>query len=197
MESLNTWLINGVYICVIIVFICGWLFYLRAHYAKAVIGKVLCEFITSEGNNYFKLLPVTDGKIVVKPKGKKPGRMYVIADIATYQTDYPSVPRFLSMISTKVKKTIVDEDSWEPLTNRRGMLLLSPVRLYNMMNERFSQVGLEQAKEEFEGTRRTRSAKFDNWLLYLLVGGILLGVICIGWFVVSNFDTIKAALGIQ
>ena len=195
MTTLETWLVNLMYIFIIITFICGWLFYLRAHYAKAVIGKVLCEFITKEGNSYSKLLPSEEGIIDVKPKGKRKGRSFVVADIATYLIDYPSAPRFLSMIQTKVKKAVFDEDSWEPLTNRRGKLLLSPMRLYSVRNERFSQLGVEQAREETEARRMALGGR--NTLLYILIGAVILAIVIGGYFIVQNFDAIKGGLGIE
>ena len=196
METLNTWLINVTYICIILVVLCGWLFYLRAHYAKAVVGKVLGEFITPEGNGYSKLLPVAEGMITMPPKGKKKGKSYAVADIATYQVDYPSVPRLLSIISTKVKKAVFDEESWEPLTNRKGRLLLSPVRLYNLHNEKFSQTGMEQSREEFEGTRKKSSGTNINWTLIAIIVGII--VACVAAFLmIQNLDVIKTGMGIQ
>lgn len=193
LSQLDQILINVAYILGIIIFIFMWLMFLRARYAKLVIGRVLCEFITSEGNGYIKLLKVDEGQLIIPPKGVKQGRQYPIADIATYTVDYPAVPRFLSIIQTKVKKAVFDEDCWEPLSNRSGKLLLSPKRLYNVVNERFTQVGIEKSYSESEGgkiIKNTFSLK-PGTMMYIVIGILAIGLIILGIYVMKNFNMLS------
>lgn len=198
MTSLEQWLMNGVYILGIVVFVFVWLLFLKSRYANAVVGKLLSEFITREGNSYTKLLPITNGTVTIPPKGNQGGRQYVIADIATYTVDYPAVPRFLSIIQTKAKKATFFEDSYEPITNRGYTLLLSPRRLYNLVNEQFTELGVRQARDEAVEKKFTQKNSFQlktSHVVYGVIGIAIVALLIYGIYMMKNFTTLQQGLG--
>jgi len=188
------WLIRATYIFGIIIFVFGYMFWLRNHNAKTVIGKVFCTFRTSEGNTYTKLIQVEDGILSVKPKKDKKGKAYAIADIACSTIDYPPAPRILAFIQTKCRWTVFDEDSAEPLLNRSSALILNPARLYNIINQRFTEIGVSQSREELEHKAKQQQHGLSTTAIILMLLGV--AVIAGGWYVMQNLESLKAATGI-
>ena len=186
LASVDMWLIRVVYIFGIIIAIFVWMAFMKRYYAKQVIGRIFAEFITAEGNGYTKLLICDGDKIIIPPKGDKPGRQFAVADVATHLVDYPAVPKMFSFIQTKAKKAIFFEECWEPISNRSGKLLLSPRRLYNLLNERFSQIGVEQAREE--GASKPQSKSYNIPWKIIIILALILAAVAIGYFVVQNVD---------
>jgi len=195
MSDLELWLIRFAYIAFILFFIIGWLFYLRSHYAKAVVGKVYCEFITKEGNGYARLLPIENGVIKVEPTKKKPGKVYFLRDVATYNVDFPPVPRIFSIIQTKAKKCIIDEECAEVISNRSGKMALSPVLLYNLISERFTQQSMEASMRADKGEVPKKVSRFSWSKVVWII--LALALIAGGAWVVQNIDLLKAASGVQ
>jgi len=195
MTEMEQGLVNATYILGIIVFLFIWLFFMRIYYARKVVGRVLCGFITKEGNMEWQLLPVVSGLITMPATKKTEERKYAVANIATFLTDYPPAPKWMSFIQIKAKGAIFDKESWEPISNRCGRLLLSPVRLANVINQGFSQLGLEQAREE-QSEKEKATKKGIPWVTVLLVI-LILALVVVGYYVSQNMDVFKAAMGVQ
>jgi len=195
MDESTLWLIRVAYIGGLCFLFMMWLFWLRGHYAKKVIGKVQVEHFTTEGHGYTELVPVIGDLIVIPPTKKRPGRIYAVDKVATVLVDYPSVPKILSFISTKVKKIVVDDECWEPISNRSGKLLLPPVRLYNLVNEKFSQLGTERALREGLGEKGVASRGGIPWS-WIIIGLLVVAMLAGGYWMVQNLDMLKAATGV-
>jgi len=104
--------------CVIL--IGGYLMYLKRGFQKKVIGQLLCEIITIEGNSYERLYPVGHGVVeiplIVKKKGKRKqvGRTFLLKDLATFIADYPS--NWPSFLQAKAKKAVFHEACFIPVS---------------------------------------------------------------------------------
>lgn len=174
----------------------GWNVARKIKYQKEVLGKVLCEFITKEGNSYTKLFPLkTDGMVEIKSKQKRGARTYALDDLGTYASSYP--PGKWSFLQTTVKKAVLDEDSFEPLSNRRAVISLSPMRLANLINERTSALGvaysLDEAEHKGATTKNQASTSRLLWIVLIMVGVTVLGL---GYFIMTKWSIISEALGV-
>jgi len=157
-------------VCAFIILI--WMFHLRSKYQKQSIDNVQCKYITEQGTSYKKLLPVIKGFVQLHPKNApkgKRGKSFPVSDIATYQIEYPEgwIPRWLK---TTIKEAIYREDTWEPIYNR-GNPLLDPEMLYNVINERFTEVGLSHSQSEAELTKRVRE-RLNPSTMYIILACI-------------------------
>ncbi len=176
-----------------------YMMYLRGKYAKEVIGKVYTLFTTKEGNNYWELLPVEAGTITLYPKkikgqkDLKPGRTYAVADIATSQMDYPlGRPKFLQ---SKAKFVHFDADSWEPISNRSGQLILSPIRLFNLLHEMFSSRAITIQRDDSEN-RQVAAKATNNTTIWVIIIVLMIAVAVLGFFLMKYMNIAKAAAGI-
>lgn len=121
---------------------------LRVRYAKFVVGKVQCRFITPERNTVVDWIRVIGGTVAL-PKTKKypKGREYAIADIGCYEVDYPDgwCPKF---IRARAKEALFDIESYEPLSNNTGRPIMSAALLYNRLREKDTSEAMENARRE-------------------------------------------------
>lgn len=170
-----------------------YLFRMKRKFQKQAIDHVQCRMITEEGTAYSVLKKVENGMIDFDPdKAHKKGRSYPVKDIATHLVDYPEgwIPGFLK---TKVKEAIFWEWSWEPISNRSNELLLPPGELYNIKNERFTDVGVAHARDEAELQEKI-SQKPSFTGLYLLAGIACLATLVVGIYLYMNLPAIKEIL---
>ena len=178
-------------VCILVILI--WMFRLRSKYQRQAIDNVQFKAITEHGTSYKKLLPVVNG-FVKLPGNKKRGtkdKMFPVAEVATYQIEYPEgfIPRFLR---TTIREVIYREDTWEPIYNR-GNPLLDPAMLNNVINQKFSEVGLAHSQSEAEAEKKLKE-KLKPSTVYFLLYGIGVILIALGIFVVINLPAIKEIL---
>jgi len=193
-EQLNTMFLRLTILLGAALLFVGWNVIRKMKYQKEVVSKVFAEFVTKEGNSYTKLLPMdSDGMVLVKPRKRK-ARMYALEDLGTYAASYP--PGKWSFLQTQVKKTLLDEDSFEPLSNRRGIIALSPMRLFNLANERFSSLGVTSSQDEVEHKGVVKKPMSGNMLMWIVIAMVGLGMVGIIYFVMSKWGEISAGLGV-
>lgn len=195
-EKLNTLFLRLTVLFAIALVFVAWNVVRKIKYQREVVGKVFCEFITKEGNSYTKLLPMgSDGMITLKARKKKKEHTYALEDLGTYNAPYP--PGKWSFLQTACKKALLDEDSFEPLSNRRGVIALSPMRLANLLNERFSALGVAESQDEVEQkgmkVRRVKSNTTLLWVVLIIIGVAVLGLAI---FLFTKWSDISAALGV-
>lgn len=204
MEELNMWMVRITWIMVLFSMFIGFIFFLRHKYGILALTSIIGEFVPPHGRGYIKMLPVEEGgKItLVKKEGKgkrkkEVKKTFFISDLATYTILFPDVPKWLfplPFIQHEFSKAVFDEETWEPMTLRRGRLLGTPRRLANLFNLGFSEIGMMQAAEE----KKERLASKKSGLS-LNTGAIifLLAVLVIGgYWVYQNLDVLKAATGV-
>lgn len=191
--------IKIVYILVIILMVVIFLFVLKGRYSKLCKNYLLCEFWPIDGNVFSKWIPIVNGMITLekKIKGRKYSRTYSIAQVGTGKINYPPVPWWLSIVQSSASKAIFDEETWEPISNRRGKLLLPPRRLFSIVNERFSELGVANAKAEIESRKSVVSQSFFSKWGWLIILGIIALAAAGGYYYIMNYqETLKAGLGI-
>lgn len=171
-----------------------WMFQLRTKFQRQAIDHVQCKYITEHGTSYKKLLKVIDGFVTLKGNEKKgvPDRDYPVAEIATYQIEYPEgwIPKFLK---TTIKEAIYREDTCEPQYNR-GDPILSPEKLHNIRAEKFTEMGARHALEEAE-LEKKRKGTLNPTILYILLIATVVIVAGIGIFIYLNISEIQEILG--
>lgn len=195
-EKLNTLFMRLTVIFAVLLIFVAWNVIRKIKYQREVVGKVYCEFITKEGNSFAQLLPMgADGMITIKARKKKKEHSYALEDMGTYNAPYP--PGKWSFLQTACKKALLDEDSFEPLSNRRGVISLSPMRLANLLNERFTAMGVAESEEEAGkkgvATRRVKSNNTLIWVVLIMLGVAVLGLAI---FIITKWPDISAALGV-
>jgi hypothetical protein len=165
-------------------------------FQKIVVGKVYCSTITREGNEKNKLIPVRDGKLIVQPdKQNVIGKMYSVDDIVTFTADYP--PGWPSFLQAKCKKTVLDEESWEPLSNKKGLLLLSPRRLFNIADEKFSATAVEKSREEIKDDVKIKHhGGGNNKVVWIILIVVVIAIVGFAIYYFKSNQQLKDAAGI-
>ncbi len=192
------YMMQALVVCFFAFVVVIYLFRLKAKYQKQAIDHVNCRFITEEGTGYSRLMPVEQGFVEMPPnekKGKK-GKTYHITDLGTYLSDYPEgwVPKFLQ---TKIKECIFDEASWEPRTHDslKGDSELSPGKLYNIRNERFTEMGVALAQREAEMQKSLEQLqKFKMGNLYVVSIITICAVVGLGVYIYITLKDMMAIL---
>lgn len=166
-----------------------YIFYLRGKYIKQSLNNLLAFIVPKAGKGHFELLPIQGDSITLPPTRDKRGHTYTMSDISRVPVAFPiNRPKFLQ---TTIDMAVFDAESWEPMTNRLGLLQLSPQRLYNLVNERFTNIGVEQALEEQEGRGKAPAKKGIKWSTVLIIF-LVLGIIGMGVFLYSTFNELEA-----
>jgi len=181
----------------------GILFWMRKRNQELSRTHLVVEFIPPAGRGWTNLVKREGDSFRVEAKegksGRKVGRTYMVGKVATYSMLYPEVPKwlfFLSILQCEFSKMICDTESWEPISNRTGKLLLDPRRLDNMKRQDFTRLGVEMAQDELK-ERRKVSGK-SGGVSFSTVMIIIMGIALVGggYWVMQNFDMLKAATGV-
>lgn len=179
-----------------IVLFVGWNIVRKIKYQKEVVGRVFCEFITKEGNGYCKLFPIeASGMVEIKANKKRKSRVFALDDLGTYNMPYP--PGKWAFLQSQVKKVVLYEDSFEPLSNRRGIITLSPMRLANLINEKFTALGVAFSQDEAEARGVKGKAASPATMLYIILAIIGVAICGLAYFVITKWQAISASLGVQ
>lgn len=199
MTGLEQNLLNGLVVCVFIFIMFSWMWKLKVKYQKESIDHVLGEFVTSVGTGYPKLLRVEGGLVQMEPEDKKgvKGKAFPVAEQASFLVDYPEGPWCPRFLKCKIKKIIFREFDVEPISNLYSKEpVFTPELLYNIRNERMSELGLIHARDEAknEGLPTKTRLKFGNINLWHLLIGV--AVIGIGVYIFLEMETLKHALGV-
>lgn len=168
--------------------------WLRGHFQRAVKNKILCEFIPRAGKAYKVLLPdKRDGTVEIPMKSKKnPGATYLVKEVVTYPIDYPEgLPH---IVQAQANKAVFFEENFEPASNRSGMPVGSPKLLYNIIHEKFTQLGVEFA--QVIDRIRGGGTFAANWITYVFYAVTIAALGYIGYTCYTNFDLIRAGLGV-
>lgn len=174
-----------------------WVFYMKSKFAKEVVGAVYCEFIPKAGKAYRKLCKIERGTIDLRPRGRE-GRTFPVSRLATYQDDYPAgFP--IPWARATADKAIFYEDTLEPLSRRSETPLASPAMLFNIKNEKFSELAAAASEALMEAENRAKKA-LNPGAVYVLLVMVLVGVAVAAYFgyeSYKSYEVIKAGLGIK
>ena len=201
--ELNMIAIKFGYVSLLIIIFMGILFWMRKRYQLLSKTHLIVEFIPPAGRGWMEMVKREGDSFRVESKegksGKKVGRTYMVGKIATYSMLYPDVPKwlfFLSILQCEFSKMVVDSESWEPISNRAGKLLLDPRRLDNVKRQDFTRLGVEMAQDELKERRKVAGKSggfsFSTVIIILLVLAFVVG----GYWVMQNMDMLKAATGV-
>lgn len=198
-SQLNTIAIQIAYILIIFLVFIGFLFWWRVRLGRKVGSGdyLVAEMIPPAGKARTELLRVVDGKIKIKPKDGKRGKAFKVSDINTYPIDYPSLPRWLSPFQVTAEKVIIDAESAEPLTNRRGIGGITPEQLYALEEGLATQAAIAMSKADEEAHQKTvpkRKLGFSwTWIIIVLV---IAAVVVGAYFLLQKNNFMKDSLGI-
>ena len=171
------------------ILIIGFLMYLKRNFQKKVIGALLCEFITPEGNGYERLYPVEHGVVELPlkevQKGKKKGKTFLVDKLATFIVDYPE--NFPAFLQAKAKKAVFFEGSFIPVSIPKGKVsnMYSPEFLYNLKNEMFSELAVAYSRDEKSLLEKLEKQPKPS-TLYLWMAIITLAVLGLGFYLYMN-----------
>lgn len=198
-SQLNTIAIQVAYIMVLFVLFMFFLFWWRMRLGKKLgSGRYLvAEKIPPAGKAHTELLEVLNGMIKIKPKNGKKGMAYKVADINTYPIDYPSLPHWLSILQVTAEKVIIDEESAEPLTNRRGQGGITPEQLYAWEEGIATQAAVAMTKAEEESHQKVDVKKKSGFSMAWIIGGVIvLAIAAVAFVMLKKYNESKDALGI-
>ncbi|KKN41650.1 hypothetical protein LCGC14_0721250 [marine sediment metagenome] len=181
-----------------------WMEWERYQIRKAVVGKVLCEFITEIGTSYEELHPII-GNFVVVPKKDSEGKVikgetvkYFIGKEATNNVKYPSQGP-LTFLAAVVKKAIFYEGHTEPAVKRGNKQIGTPALIANTMDEGFTALALAASKQIQELEDKLTQV-INPMVLYVLIGISVAASGVAVYFVYqmySSLEVIKAGIGVQ
>ncbi len=155
------------------------LFYMRAKWQREADNNVQIRIIPKSGKAYTVLGTITGSQVIVEKdeKRRRPGKVYPIDDIATYEANYP--PNFpVSFMRTNIKEMLVYGWNWEPVSNRSDDPLMSPDSTYNVEHERFTSmfVMASQLMADYEERLQKALTRSVNPMVVY----VLLGMACVG-----------------
>jgi hypothetical protein len=113
-------------------------------------------------------------------------------------TEYPEgwCPAYLQ---TKMRKTVIRTDIMEPISRLAYTPIMTPEMLYDVRNQSFGAVAVIHSQiESQDGQKLLKANKPMNasramWVFLILLA---VGLIGIGYYMYTNFDVFKKALGI-
>jgi hypothetical protein len=195
--SLETHMITALTVCACVIAFVIMLFWVRARWQKEALYCAKAEFITPHGTGYWVLKPVIRGMIDMPPNPldkESQGRTYVLNDLCCYLVPHPDgklVPNFLR---TQIKKVVFQERCWEPITKNalEEQLdpLLDPDMLFNIKNEKMTDLAVEHARAEAELEKRL-SGLPGLRPLYYIVGALGLIMVGIGVFLFVQLSNVS------
>lgn len=156
------------------------LFIMRAKWQREADDNVQIRIIPKSGKAYTVLGKIKGKEVVIEPNDKRgrPGKIYPIDDIATYEADYPTnFP--LGFMRTNIKEMLVYGWNWEPVSNRSDDPLMSPDLIYNSEHERFTALFLatSQIMAEYEDKLHKALLRSVNpMIVYVLMAMTAAGV---------------------
>jgi hypothetical protein len=196
--QLNTIAIQVAYIMVLFVAFIMFLFWWRIRMGKKLGSGdyIVAEMIPEAGKAHTELLHVVNGRVKIKPKNGKRGATYRVKDLNTYPIDYPSLPRWLAILQVAAEKTIIDEASCEPITNRIGIGGLTPEELYSWEEAIATQSAIALSKADHEIRDKVEVKKKPiSWQLILILG-IVAAVAIFAFYYFKQQDLVKDQLGV-
>ncbi len=174
--------------------------FLRYRYGKLAKDNVRCFFTTDEGTGYHMWFPVVNGKLLIKPSKTRAAAIYPVGNLNTVITDFPEgVPGFMSFIQVKAKTVALDEHTAEPILNRGACLMLTPQRIYNSYQERFTGLAAGQSvqeKREIEKETPKPQASSNSSFKWMVAFVIIGALVLVGFLLYQKFGVSKAALGL-
>jgi len=179
------------------VLILFYLMWLKRSFQRRVIGQLLCEFITKEGNGYEKLYPVEHGTVEIPlkdvKKGRQKGKTFLVDRLATYMVDYPA--NWPGFLQAKAKKAVFFEGSLMPLSipKEQAKGLLSPEFLYNLKNEMFSELAVAYSRDQKALLEQLEKQPKPS-TLYIWLGLILVAIAGLGFYMYSNIGAIQEGI---
>jgi len=180
-----------------LVFILFWLMWLKRSFQRRVIGQLLCEFITKEGNGYEVLYPVEHGTVEIPlkevKKGRQKGKCFLVDRLATFIVDYPA--NWPGFLQAKAKKAVFFEGSLIPLSIPAGQAknILSPEFLYNLKNEMFTEIAVATSRD-LKTLQDQLEKQPKPSTLYIWLGVIILAIVGLGFYMYSNIGEIQEGI---
>ena len=147
--ELLTWII-------IILLIFGAVVYFQWKWTKVCDTKVLVLIKKADGHGDYQLAPQVGGSVELKNKDSNTTRLWPINELATIDVPYPGVGFVPAFMQKTIRMVIVDEQDWEPLTNRspHRPRVMSPdvvAEINNIMDDIKDEDVIEQLKELLDG----------------------------------------------
>lgn len=183
-QQLNTFAIQIAYIMVLFVAFIIFLFWWRVKMGKKLGSGdyIVVEVIPAAGKARTEVWQVINGRVKFKPKNGRKGKTFLVKDLNTYPIDYPSLPRWLSILQVATEKSIIDETSAEPLTNRLGIGGLTPEELYSWEEAIATQSAIALSKADHEIREKVEVKKKPvSWMLLVVLGVVAL-VAIVGFY---------------
>jgi len=176
-----------------------WVFMLiRNKFAKMVEGSVWVEWWPSAGYVKHEFIKLNQNGMLLLPKKKNVrAREYAISDLAVRPIMYPQFwPR---AIQVTAQTAAFDSESYEPISNRSGLLTLSPIRSADIHDGNVMSAGIEKLNEENEQSKQPLR-QGTSPILWILVVIVLIAAAGVAFYMYGQnkgLDESKAALGIQ
>ena len=199
MQQTTLYLIDALIVACFAIGFMAWLFGLKRKYQLEARDKVRVEFRTPEGSSWSENIAVTDGIVELIPKhGKHHAKAFVVNDESTYLTRYPEgwCPSYLQ---TSMRKALIRTDTMEAISRLAYTPIMTPEMLYDVRNQSFGAVAVIHSQiESQDGQKLLKANKQSSpsklvWMFLILLA---VGLIGIGYYMYTNFDVFKKALGI-
>lgn len=180
-------------LALVIVFV-GYLIYMKWRYQRQAEDGVLCLIRNKAGRWRWKLTKLVGGFVDFPPaKDGMPGPTMAVDSDSAPDIDFP--PGKWGFLQTTIPCVVLDEESWEPLSNVSGRPVL-PSRLLGVMRHevwtgqsvRYSH---EVEKKETEGEKKKGFTM--STVLWIVLGLAVIGGFVFMW---REMQSYKAAAGI-
>lgn len=191
MEAMSTRVIT---VLVLIIVFGGYLIYAKWRYQRQAENGVLCLIRNKAGRWRWKLSKLVGGFVDFPPtKDGMPGMTMAVNSDSAPTIDFP--PGKWRVLQTTIPCVVLDEESWEPLSNVSGRPVLPSRLLAVMRHEVWTGHSVRYAHDvEKRETEETKKKGFSiSTVLWVVLGLALVGG-CI-WMWNEN-QSLKEAAGV-
>jgi len=179
-------------IYLVIIFFFG-IAYLQWKWSRTANNNVLVLVKRTDGHGDYVLVPQKGGTVAMKEKQGNTIRMWPINEMATIDVPYPGIGLVPLFLQKKIRMTIVDEEDWEPMLNRRidQRLIASPAVLGNLIHEKITEAVITVNKEMMDNLNalmRKMGARINPMIVYVGIGLVL---VLLGYIIIQVLPALE------
>jgi hypothetical protein len=169
---------------------------IRSKWAKVAADSLRVMWWPPAGYTFFEWIKIVEGKLALPEKFGVKRREFNLSELSIKPIKYPI--GWPSALQVTAHTAVFDTESYEPLSNRAGMLTLTPYRLANIFNTDVI-TGTNQKMINEETKPMDKHQKGIPVLVWIIIVVLVAGLIGVGVYMAMNgqITDIKAGLGVQ
>jgi hypothetical protein len=170
---------------------------IRSKWAKTAVDHLRVFWQPPAGYATWQWMKLEDGRLKLPEKFGVKRREFSISELSTRPIKYPfGFPSFLQITAHSI---VLDTESYEPISNRSGLLTLSPLRLANIFNtDVISSTNQKMINTDEKASMPVKKGGIPT-LVWIIIIVLLVALVGVGVYYAMNgqIEELKAGLGVQ